>query len=403
MLQNDMQYLLKSFSKTTRLSIRLHQDGKQIYYYSHAGLVPDPAGAVLDTIISFPHQAGVITTSLFQHYGYVRLPANQLLIIGPTAAFSENQQEFENLTFLLDVDSAQAEEYLYALCCAPEIPAQHIAWMLSFFVTALKGKAFDVENVYIDTKNRELKEPIAHDHTQEIFNSLEDQDLSEMVLSSYRFEGLANLYVRNGQPEHLIELFDSVPPIQAGKMAGDTLRQYKNMLICSATTMSRAAIEGGLDPQSAFKLSDLYIQKGEVMRNPTSVMALIREMAGDMAERVRSKNNGNVKDSKLFNSCTTYINKHLFSRIDTATMAEELGLSRSYLSKEFHAQTGKTLSEFILEQKITEAKKLLRYTNKSISNIAMHLAFSSQSHFQNTFKKCVGMTPLEYKKLPTTL
>lgn len=401
MLQNDFNYLMKSFSKINGLSIRLYENENCVYYYSPTGLFPDPAIAELDTILSFPYRAGVITTSLFQHYGFVHLPSGKLLIIGPSAAYMDNEIEWENLSFLLTISESQKQSYFSALCCAPEAPevtAEHIAWMLSFIVTAFLEKKYDVEEIYIDAKIPEVKNPIAHDHAKEIFNTYENTDLSEIVLDSYRFEQLGNLLVKHGQVERLQELFDSVPSVQAGKMASDTLRQAKNMFICSSTTMSRAAIEGGLDPQSAFKLTDLYIQKCELMRAPSSLFDLVREVAIDLASRVRSLNYDDVQDSKLFEACTFYIKKHLFSRISIQDIADEFGISRSYLSTQFHKQTGKTLTQFILDQKIIESKQLLLYTSKSISEIAMHLAFSSQSHFQNAFKKEVGVTPLEYRK-----
>ncbi len=398
MLQKDMHYLLKSYSKTTSLSVRLYHDGNFEYYYSPIRLQPDPVLSCIDAILATTKRAGVVTTNLYQHYGYVHLESGYLLIIGPTAALSDNKQDFESLLFFLDIPSDRKQEYLRGLCCSPEISAERLAWMLSFFITALYQKTFGVENIHIDVKTEKHRIPIAQDHSREIFDTYEDVELSEIALTSYRFEQVANFCVKNGQVEKLEELLLAAPKIQAGKMASDTLRQTKNMVICSATTMSRAAVEGGLNPQSAFKLSDLYIQKCEILRDPNAVLALVGEMALDFTARVRDLNYNNIDDTKLFEACSLYIKKNLFTRISTEEMARELGFSRSYLSKQFHRQTGKTLTEFILEQKILESKQLLRYSDKSISEIAMHLSFSSQSHFQNVFKKQVGVTPLEYKK-----
>ncbi len=395
---NYFKYLSKSFSKTTGLSVRLYQKEKMIYYYSPAHVTPDPATVELDKILSSPHRAGIITNNLFQHYGYAHMKGNHLVIIGPTAVLSENPQEFASLLFLLGIPEDQKHDYLCSLCCSPEITAQRLAWILSFCITAWEKKSFDVENVYISTTSVDKHNPIAREHTQAVFNTYEDDSLANIVITSYRFERLANSYIKNGQVEKIRELFDALPNVQAGKMASDVLRQTKNMFICSATTMSRASIDGGLDPQSAFNLSDLYIQKCEVIREPTAIQTLIQEMTLDFAERVRSLNYGNAKDSKLFEDCSFYVRKHLFERIRVNDMAEAFGISRSYLSSQFHEQTGKTLTDFILEQKILEAKQLLQHSNKSIADIGMHLAFSSQSHFQNVFKKLIQMTPLEYRK-----
>ena len=60
-----------------------------------------------------------------------------------------------------------------------------------------------------------------------------------------------------------------------------------------------------------------------------------------------------------------------------------------------------TLTDFILGEKIEEAKRLLRYSDKSLTLIADYLGFSSQSHFTRIFKKYRGQTPREYRENST--
>ena len=62
-----------------------------------------------------------------------------------------------------------------------------------------------------------------------------------------------------------------------------------------------------------------------------------------------------------------------------------------------HSQTGIKLSEFIMREKIEEAKRLLRYTDRSSADIGEYLAFSSPAHFSRVFKKYSGLTPNEYR------
>lgn len=49
-------------------------------------------------------------------------------------------------------------------------------------------------------------------------------------------------------------------------------------------------------------------------------------------------------------------------------------------------------------EKVEEAKRLLRYTDKTVSAIGLYLGFSSQDHFVRVFKETVGMTPKEYRE-----
>ena len=56
------------------------------------------------------------------------------------------------------------------------------------------------------------------------------------------------------------------------------------------------------------------------------------------------------------------------------------------------------MNEFIMRCKLEEAKSLLTYTDKSISEISSYLCFSSQAYFQNVFKKKYKITPNEYRR-----
>lgn len=391
-------YLFKSFAKSTGLCVRLYQNRGLIYHYSPTHMLPDPVAPQLKLLFSCSRRAGVLLTPLYQHYGYVQLDHDSLVVVGPTAVRREDGAEMESLLFLLGVQDEEKELYQRALCYAPEVSAEQLAWMLSFFITAVGGELFGVEEVHIQTGAGQPEHAIAQTFTAEAFDAYENTVLNDAVLFGYRFECLANHYITNGQVEQLRDLLETTSLAKAGAMAKDVLRQHKNMFICAAAIFSRAAIDGGLEPQAAFKLSDLYIQKCELLREPSAIMTLLPEMALDFATRVRALNYGNAMDSKLFEDCALYIKQHLFSRILVKEMAESLDLSATYLSTRFRAITGKTLSQFILEQKINEAKQLLRYADKSMADIAMHLAFSSQSHFQNVFKKQVSMTPLEYRR-----
>jgi AraC-like DNA-binding protein len=56
------------------------------------------------------------------------------------------------------------------------------------------------------------------------------------------------------------------------------------------------------------------------------------------------------------------------------------------------------LNDYINRQKIEEAKNLLAFSDRSLSEISSYLCFSSQSYFQNLFKKYEGITPLQYRQ-----
>ena len=97
--------------------------------------------------------------------------------------------------------------------------------------------------------------------------------------------------------------------------------------------------------------------------------------------------------TKLTVDVANYIQHHMSELITAEKIAEELFLSRPYLSRKFKEETG-----FILKEKTEEAKRLLRYSDKSLTAIGSYLGFSSASHFSRVFKTYVGSTPSEYRE-----
>ncbi len=88
--------------------------------------------------------------------------------------------------------------------------------------------------------------------------------------------------------------------------------------------------------------------------------------------------------------------KHLTEPVDIDAPAKAVFVSRTHLAVKFKKETERTLSDFVLK-KIEEGKRLLRYTDKSISAIAAYLGFSSQSHFANVFRKYANSSLNEYR------
>lgn len=73
-------------------------------------------------------------------------------------------------------------------------------------------------------------------------------------------------------------------------------------------------------------------------------------------------------------------------------------LHPTYLSNVIKTKTGKTISAWIKEKMITEAKNLLKDSQTTIKEIAFRLGFAETAHFSNYFKKHTGISPVQYRK-----
>ena len=205
-------------------------------------------------------------------------------------------------------------------------------------------------------------------------------------------------FVTRGDTSALKDLISNVSAIRGGVLAYDQLRQLKNTFIVTATLVSRAAIRGGMDINDALSLSDAYIQKRELFNDMERITNLQYHMIFDYAEKVEKLRFGNTT-SKLILDVRNYVHNHLSEAISIEQMAKDLFISRSWLAVRFKKDTTITLTDYILKEKIEEAKRFLQYTNKPITAISAYLGFSSQSHFSRAFKKYTKMLPNEYRKL----
>jgi two-component system response regulator YesN len=102
--------------------------------------------------------------------------------------------------------------------------------------------------------------------------------------------------------------------------------------------------------------------------------------------------------SKLVLDVANYVQHHLSEGISANEIAKTLYVSRPYLSRKFKKETGESLTDFIVEEKTKEAKRLLRYSDKTVGAIGSYLGYSSQSHFSKVFKAQVGLAPGKYRE-----
>jgi len=117
----------------------------------------------------------------------------------------------------------------------------------------------------------------------------------------------------------------------------------------------------------------------------------------DFAKRVAQQKLPSGISQELY-SCMQFISTHMNEPINASDVVTFSGKSRAYLFKKFQEELGISIGAYITECRLREAKSLLRYTDKPLGEISSYLCFSSQSHFQNAFKKHTGVTPNDYRK-----
>lgn len=94
-----------------------------------------------------------------------------------------------------------------------------------------------------------------------------------------------------------------------------------------------------------------------------------------------------------------YINEHFNEDLSLEGLSSEFYISKFYLTREYKKIYGKTIFQHIITSRINYGKKLLRFSDKSIEEIAHLCGFNDQSYFARQFKKAENLTCFAYRKM----
>ena len=248
-------------------------------------------------------------------------------------------------------------------------------------------------------KNKEYNEreqQIAENRSR---NTLFERRENLQKHESYASERRQYDAIRNGQTDRIQSVFQLTPDGTPGILSRNELRNSKNMFIAGITLFTRAAIEGGVPEETAYALSDGYIQTVEECTSKSSIEKLSQKAALRFAQEVQKS--GMQHYSREIEAAVKYIHLHLHVPVTLEETAEAAGISASYLSRLFKKETGMLFVDYIQKERIEAACNMLTYSDYTAAQISEYLCFSTQSYFIKIFRKYTGTTPAKYKKYNT--
>ena len=205
------------------------------------------------------------------------------------------------------------------------------------------------------------------------------------------------LMMQSGDPGAVEESQRMMRRDTATALSADPLRNLQYLFVANITLATRFAIEGGLDGETAYNASDMYIRKLDQCRTGDEVLELHREIFGFFTAKMAA-----VKKEAVYTRAVAesigYIGSNLHMPLRIDEVAEHVGLSAGYFSVLFHRETGTAFSDYVMQRRIETAGNMLRYSDYSSTEISEILSFSSQSYFIRCFRKVFGMTPSEYRR-----
>ena len=114
-------------------------------------------------------------------------------------------------------------------------------------------------------------------------------------------------------------------------------------------------------------------------------------------DNIVNKNSKKTKSWLHIENAIEFINKNdVYSELDNESIAKAIGVSPNYLTKVFRVYLGMPLHQYILNIKIEKAQQLLLNGCNNVTEAAQQSGFSSIHIFSKTFKRMIGISPIEF-------
>lgn len=203
-------------------------------------------------------------------------------------------------------------------------------------------------------------------------------------------------YLQQGDMRAVDEAKRTLNPSMQGKLSNDPIRNMKYLFVVTTSLAARIAVEAGIPLETAYAISDLYIQKMDILDDEEEIIELCGELYATYIKHIRKiKQKNNF--SKPIMQCLNYINSHFNENITLEKLSAVVDLHPNYLAALFKKETGETLKKYLIRTRVEVAESLLTRTEYTYTQISNSLAFCSQSHFTKVFRNYTGLTPKQYR------
>ncbi|MBQ4119277.1 MAG: helix-turn-helix domain-containing protein, partial [Clostridia bacterium] len=268
-------------------------------------------------------------------------------------------------------------------------PYSPIYVFLDSFCERMWGGKYEIVDIVSDVVFEQS--PFAQASGRELDEIFSDTKTMER---RYAFENEILDAVAMGSESKLNKLFSAFNDAFFEKRVADPVRNAKNYSIIMNTLLRKAAERGGVHPIYIDKLSSEFARKIELFASIQQGNELMTEMFKSYCQLVRKRSS---PYSPLVKAAVIAIDSDPSAELSLSTLAKHLNISGVYLSTIFHRETGKTVTEYINDRRISYAKHLLRTTSLQVQTVSLHCGIMDVHYFSRLFKKKVGKTPSEFR------
>lgn len=130
----------------------------------------------------------------------------------------------------------------------------------------------------------------------------------------------------------------------------------------------------------------------------SELLTHIMEMSWSPEKQQKRPGDADTVTTRSIKEIRAYLDQHYTEKITLEDLSEKFFINRFYLTKLFKSMYGDTIINYVNKLRITNAKKLLRFSDKSIEEAGALSGFEDANYFSRIFKKVEGTTPGEYRR-----
>ena len=136
-----------------------------------------------------------------------------------------------------------------------------------------------------------------------------------------------------------------------------------------------------------------YIRDMRINGKLNDLLTLLMESSWHREARINAPKKMEISQVKSF------LDEHYKEKLSLESVASHFFIDKHYLARLFKAQYGVTLVTYLQQVRITHAKRMLRFTDKSIEEIGLECGIGELNYFSRVFKKLEGVSPSEFRRV----
>ena len=404
MEQKKVEYYLQTLQKIFNVPIVYGDFGGPLRYYQpfHLSTNENELDFIVDRLQNVfakfrdSHAMYFIHESLVM-LGIVIAPqAKQFIFIGPIAQQNATERDISDYLFAAGLSSDTTQKMADYMNAVRPLSLDGLQQLLCNINLILNDEMIS-PNELISIFDSENQNKIRF-ATKE-FKDDADRSEPQNTFLTDSFNQKLNFCVMNGDMDGLGDLLNNLGNIPYQEATEQySLKDFKLIAFGSIFAAENTAAKSGVSASDLTRIKQFYLGRIDASRSLDDLHQLIISAIFEFTKCVKEHLTEKT-DNPVINRVIHYIKVNINMKLLAEDIANALRINQHYLFIKFKQETGKTLTQFINEEKIKKACYYLMFTDKSLLEIATYLSFSSQSYFQTIFKKIKGQTPTEWRKI----